>query len=165
MTKFRWIALIVSALVIILAGTAVIFFFFIPEEDNTAPHLKNFTTEEQQKKAQTIVDELNTHDPAKVNVIRGNNLTDPKSVAALDAQNKTIASALPATGCHYRLKSVDNKGELAKQSPPGLTKESRVYRLDLNVDEQCSGKPPQSRTLGLYLIPYWGYWTPLSFAN
>lgn len=161
MTKLRWTALAVGVVAII----AVAAFFLIPEEDNTAPHLKHFTTADQERQANYVIDGLNKHDVSKVDVIRGNNLTDPKSVAALDAQNKTVASSLPAPGCQYVLKSIDDKGEQAQQIPPGLTKESRVYRLDLNVDEQCTGQSSQSRTLGLLLVPYWGYWTPLAFVN
>lgn len=163
MAKSRWIITAVM-MTLLMAGTTA-FFALYREEDNTAPHLTRYVKDQQQDDAENIVSGLNTHDVAKVDVIRGLSKTDPKSVDAARAQNDTVLSALPATGCQYSIKSVDDKGEQGTKIVPGLIKESRVYRLDLNVEEQCSGKPPQPRTLGLHLIPYWGYWTPLSFTS
>ena len=72
---------------------------------------------------------------------------------------------MPGADCQYTLNSVDDAGEQKAQVVPGVHKESRVYLLNLNVDERCHGKPSQPRTLGLYLIPVWGHWTPISFAR
>lgn len=166
MTTRKWIftglgVLTVSA---ILAVIAWLYLVPDPVTDN-APHLKHFTAEEQTRKSQKIVDGLNTGDVMKVGVLRELSETDPKSVAATKAENDTVASALPAAGCHYTLKSVDDEGEQGEKIVPGLIKESQVYLLNLNVDEECQGRQSKSRTLGLYLVPYWGYWTPISFAS
>lgn len=159
------VILISGAIVTVLMSIFAGLLLFVPDEDNTASHLKNFTVEEQRQRAQEIVDGLNTHDIAQVPIPRGGGHGDPGELALATTQDETVRPVLPASGCRYVLRSVDDEGEQGTKIIPGLVKESRVYLLGLNVDEQCPGVPPLSRTLGLYLIPYWGYWTPLSFSN
>lgn len=161
--KFRWALGALSAIVLALVVGAVIFFFFIPEDDPTS--LKTFPADQQQKKAQLIVDGLNTHDVSKVYVVRGNNTADAKELASQRQQDETVQAAMPAPGCQYVLKSVDDKGEQGTKIIPGLTKEHRVWRIELNVAEQCPAQPSRSRTLDLDFIPFMAHWTPVSFAN
>lgn len=160
-SKTWWIVGSIAAVVLAVVA-ALVFFFVIPEGDPTA--LKDFPADKQQKAAQYIVEELNGHDVAKVYVIRGNNTTDPKEVAAQQEQDKTVQAAMPAAGCSYSLTSFDDRGEQGRKAVPGITKELRVWLLDLHVDEQCAAGPAQSRTLGLYFIPYMAHWTPVSFV-
>jgi len=161
--KLRWALGALGAIILAFVIGAVIFFFFIPEDDPTS--LKNFPADQQQKKAQLIVDGLNTHDVSKVYVVRGNNTTDAKELTAQREQDETVRAALPAQGCQYVLKSVDDKGEQGTKVIPGLTKEHRVWRLELNVEEHCPAQPLQSRTLDLDFIQFMAHWTPVSFAN
>lgn len=160
--KLRWtLGALATLFVAVIAGAAI--FFFIPEDDPTA--LRDFPTNQQYRKAQLIVDGLNTHDVSKVYVVRGNNTTDSKELAAQREQNQTVQESMPAPGCQYVLKTVDDKGEQGTKTIPGLTKEHRVWRLDLNVDEQCPSQPSQSRTLSLDFIQFMAHWTPVSFAK
>ncbi|MDM2245749.1 hypothetical protein PP451_07140 [Mycobacteroides abscessus] len=161
--KLRWTLGALVAIILAVVAGAVIFFFFIPEDDPTS--LKTFPADQQQKKAQLIVDGLNTHDVSKVYVVRGNNTTDARELAAQRQQDETVRAAMPAAGCQYVLKSVDDKGEQGTKVITGLTKEHRVWRLELNVEEQCPAQPLQSRTLDLDFIQFMAHWTPVSFAN
>ena len=161
--KLRWALGTLAAIILAVVVGAVIFFFFIPEDDPTS--LKTFPADQQQKKAQLIVDGLNTHDVSKVYVVRGNNTTDAKEIAAQREQDGTVQAAMPAPGCQYVLKSVDDKGEQGTKVVPGLTKEHRVWRLGLKVEEQCPAQPLQTRTLDLDFIQFMAHWTAVSFAN
>lgn len=148
-----------------LAGMAgaIVLFFLIPEGDPT--ELKSFPRAEQYKKAQRIVDALNGHNVTEVNVLRGNNRTDPHDLASQREQDMTIQAAMPAQGCSYSLTSVDDQGKQGKILIPGITRENTVYLLDVNVEEHCPLQAPRSRTLGLYFIQFMAHWTPVSFTQ
>ncbi|MBN7314928.1 hypothetical protein [Mycobacteroides abscessus] len=166
MTKLRW-ALVAAGILILTAiiGLAILVYIVGDPDADNAPHLSHYSAEEQTRDAQHVVDGLNTHDAAKVDVIHGLGKTDPRDIAATREQDATIAKALPDSGCQYTLKTVDDEGEQGTKIVPGSGKAARVYLLNLNLEQNCPGQPPQPRVLGLYLVPYWGYWTALSFVS
>ncbi|MGV0627338.1 hypothetical protein [Mycolicibacter minnesotensis] len=106
--------------------------------------------------SEQLVAGLNTHDVKKVPVLR-------VSGRLPIAQRRTVEAAMPASGCHYQLLSVDDRGTQGRSTIPGLRNENSTYRFDMTVSEQCPGET-RTRVLGVMAIAEMGYWEPFYFV-
>lgn len=155
----RWIVVVTFLLAVIAIVAAGVWWYLAATSDD-GPGLGKFGPQEQREKAEELVAGLNTGDLGKVSVAR-----DSWSAEAEAAQNRTIEAAMPSPGCRYTLKSVVDRGEQGVERVPGATSETRTYRFDMVVDEQCPGQQPRQRTIGVIAAANMGYWNPMAFVT
>ncbi|NOP98000.1 hypothetical protein [Mycolicibacterium fortuitum] len=155
MSNRRVVAISVAAAVVVLIAVAVLVLRQWSKEDTELYGMKPYTAQQQQDRARTLIDELNTHDPKRVGLRRGTDARSQMDNARLD---RLIQAAMPLPGCSYSLDSVTDRGEQGERqfwwgSAP-------IYRYDMNVTESCPNKPPLDRVLGVLARPTEGaHWT------
>lgn len=147
---------VISAVVIAATAAAVAVWLHLSESGSDAGSMGDYGPQKQREWAERLVAGLNTHDVNQVPVLRING-------QMRDAQRDTVEAAMPAPGCSYELRSVDDRGEQGRRPVPGLPTETSTYRLDMTVGEQCS-TTTRSRVLGVMAIAEMSYWEPFYFV-
>lgn len=103
MSNRRVVAMIVAAAVAVVIAVAVFVLREWSKDDAGLYGMKPYTAQQQQARARTLVDELNTHDPKRAGLPRG---TDARSQADNARLDRLIQAAMPRAGCSYSLDSV-----------------------------------------------------------
>ncbi|WP_142386843.1 hypothetical protein [Mycobacterium hubeiense] len=152
--------MVVASFLVVIALIAAGAWWLLSVTSDDGPGLGKFGPQEQREKAEELVAGLNTGDVGKVPVAR-----DSWSAEAETAQNRTIEAAMPSPGCRYTLISVVDRGEQGVERVPGATSETRTYRFDMVVDEQCPTQQPRQRTIGVIAAANMGYWNPMAFVT
>lgn len=118
--------------------------------------MAEYGADKQREWADRLIAGLNTFDAEQVPVLRLNEELSGD-------QRRSIDAAMPAPGCSYAVRSVDDRGR-QEQKVPDLASVRSTYRFDVTVDEVCPHLPSDRRELGVVAIADMGYWSPYYFV-
>lgn len=116
MSNRRVVAMIVAAAAVVVIAVAAFVLRQWSKQDAELYGMKPYTAQQQQDRAQTLIDELNTHDPKRVGLLRG---TDARSQVDNARLDRLIQAAMPLPGCSYSLDSVTDRGSKVSGSSGG----------------------------------------------
>ena len=148
--RYVWI---VAALVAVAAGA--VWLWTLPSNGDGLK-VGDYGPDKQHDGAERIVAGLNTFDVEQVPVLQLNGKLS-------EDQRRSIEAAMPAPGCRYELRVVDDRGR-EEQQVPDLPSVRSTYRFDATVDEECPGRPTHRRDIGVVAIAEMSYWSPYYFV-
>lgn len=115
--------------------------------------MRDYTINDEEKAARSIVAGLNTRNPDKVDLLRFHG--HPENDADNKAINDNIERVLPAAGCQYVLDRVADKGELdhpAALVPWYSNIVGHAWGFDISLRQLCPGRAPTPRTIRVVAI-------------
>lgn len=148
-------------LVVLVAGGAVAGWYLGKVEDDRLRQMKPYLPDNQQQRAQDLVAALNSRDPRKLQLLRNTSAApDAPDNLQLD---RLIVAAFPLPDCRYALDSVRDRGEQGAMDISWVSSDTRTYRYDMLITENCPGRAPLHRVIAVIAVPYMGgYWTDAS---
>lgn len=148
-------------LVVLIAGGAAAGWYLGKVEDDRLRQMKPYLPDKQQQRAQDLVAALNSRDPKRLQLLRNTSVApDAPDNLQLD---RLIEAAFPLPDCRYALDSVRDRGEQGTMDISWVSSDTRTYRYDMLLTENCPGRAPLRRVIAVIAVPYMGgYWSDAS---